>query len=163
MTDLAILADEVELAMPSRELDARIHCAVNGYAFHRMTPDFSGYVHDFPAPHGVIRDTIGISWPRYTRSLDDALALVPLYPPGFFPNEPEVRRWRWYVTQPGYDDGVYLDGRAVARVYHPLSSGGPPRFDGQGVEPAIALCAAALRALKSDRARPVIQLRGASK
>lgn len=70
---------------------------------------------------------------RYTASIDEAVMIVP---DGF----------RWEIDSIGYKLGVYQHGKARAVVMHPFSSGGDPRWVAFARTPALAICAAALRA-----------------
>lgn len=71
--------------------------------------------------------------PDFTGSIDAALRLVP-------PDH------SWWVAFPGYDHGVYQDGKTMAEIHSPLSSGGGPKWTAFGRGHAIAICIAGLRA-----------------
>jgi hypothetical protein len=51
----------------------------------------------------------------------------------------------WVLNHPGYDEGIYQDGKSAAIIYHPLSSGGPPYAKTFAWTPARAWLAAILR------------------
>lgn len=76
---------------------------------------------------------------RYTCDMNAAYQTIP----GFATEQV----WSFYVSNRGYKDGVYLDGKSYARVDHPMSSGGGPYFDGASkYSIAASICAAGLRA-----------------
>lgn len=71
-------------------------------------------------------------------TIEDAIAMIP--------KDDDGLPWRWRLSQPGYENGVYLDGKAKAEIHHPLSSGGGPRFIGIAETPADAMRQAAIKA-----------------
>lgn len=78
--------------------------------------------------------------PLFTTSIDAAYSLIPRNGYGGLDAV-----WRMYLTNVGYTNGVWLDGKAKAVVYHPFSSG-PESYVGIASTMARALAAAALRA-----------------
>lgn len=128
MTDLMGLAERCEKAEPSYELEADIHRAVTGQCPHSNCETAAG---DADGLMEVCRDC-GEEEPyhnvkRYSTSLDAAMTLVP-------------EKYRSRVT-------ALEDGRGAAWVWMPGYD--PSPWAGFIATPALALCAASLRALSS--------------
>jgi hypothetical protein len=120
MTDrttlLALAARCEQAAEPDRELDGAAWCAANGYPFVKW--DGAGVV--WRGADGSIRHYPASRVPFYTASLDAAVMLVP-------------EGWTWVMASYGN-----------ARAYQDQTAG--KSFIGENAKPALALCAAALRA-----------------
>lgn len=120
MTSLSELADAVEgLSEPSREMDARIVTTLCPGATVSEYVKGEGDDIVFHAEALGIRNKDCCPW--FTHSLDAALTLVP-----------EGQEW------------AYLDKRAIIRL-----PGSMAHEFGEAATPALALCAAALRARAS--------------
>jgi hypothetical protein len=52
---------------------------------------------------------------------------------------------RWNVAHPGYNEGIYQEGKTRVDIYHPLSSGGSPRQTAFGWTPSLAWIACILK------------------
>lgn len=157
MTDLEGLAKRVEaLTGPCRETDVRICLAVYGdrvFGFkgdwQRPVPGMlSGY-------HAAFAEVINVDdaipddvVPRYTASVDAALTLVPegWWLAGLSFNHADFRSSadrEWHAEIAGPVTWAVLDRHV----------GEEPQFEcegGNATTPALALCAAALRAQKGD-------------
>ena len=116
-TTLLALAERCEQAAgPDRELDARIECAVQGITFRKLLGTCA---------YRTSRGDIGLmNAKRYTAWIDAAVTLVP-------------EGHEWLRKSPG--------GMTVYRVPDDLKEWAQ-HIDGRGANPALALCAAALRA-----------------
>lgn len=117
------LIERIEAAGgPDRDLDWRIQKAlgIGDWPDIDMWPPFM--------PGSKFEKAI----PAYTASLDAAMTLVPTEP------FPEMRpgKWWWGVDSLGCDAHVAYENR----------DSGIPEYSAQGATPALALCAAALRA-----------------
>jgi hypothetical protein len=53
----------------------------------------------------------------------------------------------WFLSHPGYDDGVCQDGKTRAEIHHPVSSGGGPSWVAFAFSPARAWLACILRSM----------------
>lgn len=129
---------------PSRELDGLIYGAVNNLKRNGCTfiLDISGVEH-FQFEHPTLMHPSGpgalyvpggkVS--NFSESIDAALTLVP-------------EDWSsGYLSWPGYDNGV-LQNNARAEIHHIFSSGGGPREIAFASTLPLALCLAALRAMR---------------
>jgi hypothetical protein len=135
---LLALAERCEKATgPDRELDGQIDRLLN-------TRPSNGDYDEHENAIWSVKDTSGllIRWSgfacdsfcasAYTASLDAAVSLVPSKPfPGLRPGE-----WWWSVDSLGCD----------AHVAYENHDSGVPEYSGSATTPALALCAAALRA-----------------
>ena len=138
--ELNALADRVEgLTGPCRETDKAIYAAI-GNCNHERTK----YYHiedgnDFDGGFTCLdcgNDTYGAKQaPAYTASLDAAMALVPTE---MFP---DIRpgTWWWMIES--------WPGEATAHIAYENRDTGVPEYGGKAATPALALTAAALRAL----------------
>lgn len=111
---------------PDRRLDAEIACALVFHALRPARPDDHKDYHDGipPMPGDIWCPTGFLMAAGYTRSIDDALTLVP----------------------PGYDWSLFYDnGEAIAGCM-PASEDGCDTATTHAPTPALALCIAALRA-----------------
>ena len=110
-----------------REIDRAIGFALDGWRLGRMTgyDDADAII---TSDGDVFTDKPGGMYPSFTESLDTAIALVEK------------------VLPDGYDNGVYQDGKAGAHILHPniMSFFNIRAF---AATPALALCAALLKAL----------------
>lgn len=125
------LADRIEQADgPSRELDVEIFLTVLGDGW-RVQTDCALFPEQVQT--GRVQEVSGCGWrnsPAYTSSIDAALTLVPA-------------GWFWSITMRGEKRGEFhaCCVRQGPLVWH------------EGITPALALCAAALRALTEDKPR----------
>lgn len=139
MNDLKALLERVEKAEgPDRELDAAIYNALytdnyRPHAFHSFEQKFHA-VHRYHDGWLVGKDNSD-EWaenlPKFTASIDAAVALVEKMLPG----------WAW---------GVHVNPRAVGGFLAHVTERSPIRpmpNIGAAPTPALALCAALLRAL----------------
>jgi hypothetical protein len=120
---LLALAARCEAEAPSRELDAAIFEATSGARAYIKTMPFSA--------KNAPQDRMITGLPHYTRSLDDDVALIP-------------EGWAWFVEWIG---SPFVEGQA--RLWIPLQRTQHLRVEQVTAEaktPALALCAAALRA-----------------
>lgn len=109
----------------SRELDAAICWIAKPY------PQVAGKPEWRQLPHGPQQHVPTVA-PRYTTSLDAALALIP-------------ENWtRGLLTWPGYDNGT-LKSKTKAELHSVFSSGGGPREIGYAETLPLAICIAALK------------------
>ena len=119
------LADKIEaLEGPSKEVDAEI-AALNGYR-----------IVDEGAPIGRVcydKNRHGVPLPAYTKSLDAAMTLVPEGYDWF--KTPRLDRLPHMIVEPAHREGNPRD------YYH----------FGTAHTPALALCAAALRAREEKK------------
>lgn len=141
-SDLAALIQRVEAAEgPSRELDAEIACFLRGYTIHADTDPKAGwFAYWLGEPEGS--ECVNCrEWPAYTASLDAAASLVP--------------SGCLYMARTLWDGGgETASGCATVTQY----SAAPDRmwvwdYSGNAATPALALCAAALRARQAMEAR----------
>lgn len=139
--DLQELLARVEKAGgPDRELDARIFCAVNGYTFRSHRPDLGppptarAYVAYYEPKNG---EHPSAYCPAFTASLDAALALVERVLPTFTADLTIYRT-----------NGGEFKPHSLARLFCPYGEIQEHRGDARS--PALALLAAALRALISN-------------
>jgi hypothetical protein len=115
------LADRCEQAAgPDRKLDGAVWCAANGYPFVKW--DGAGAV--WRGADGSIQHRAAYRVPPYTASLETAIALVP-------------EGCEWLRKNP--------ESMTVYRVPDDLKEWAQHIY-GRGATPALALCAAALRA-----------------
>ena len=124
MTELARRCEDAE--GPSRELDAEIFIAVL-WPDHKLQTTCDLFPDEVRT--GRIQEPNGCGWmesPRYTSSLDAAMTLVP-------------EGWLWQVELIGHQTKGRI-GAAMAWLKHRQVE------HGQAATPALALCAAALRA-----------------
>lgn len=130
MTDLAKLADRIERAEgPSRELDAEIALAAGWTERVHGNPSFK--VRSCQDPTGKQYQHGLVAWaPRYTASIDAAMTLVP-----------EPAEWTLSVVN---------DEPCLVTIPAPGTMG--DAIHTLAATPALALCAAALRA----RAQPPV-------
>lgn len=137
------LAERIEaLEGACRDMDAVIFKAVGAplpkAAFGmdiELQPDpnsASGFV----MPVGELQ--VRYECPHYTASLDAAITLVPSQP------YPEIRpgQWWWVVEA--------REGCCDAHVVYENHDAGVPEFSGKAATPALAFCAAALRARSTE-------------
>jgi len=120
------LADACEKATgPDRELDARIACAVKFRDLRPARPDDFDGKYGF-SPGNIKVETGFLMADRYTASIDAALTLVP-------------DGYEWLLegeeTERHYPPSPWLYKAEVGSI-----------ATGEGSTPALALCAAALRA-----------------
>lgn len=153
MTDLSDLIARIEgEARGSRALDCLIAKQAGWFRYTRekgCTMKHGGWIapEDFrgtdsqgaPILDGLHGTTIHRDPPSFTRSLDAAVSLVP-----------EGWQGNGGLLWPGRDNGVWVN-HAKATLKHDLSSGGAPRVIAYAATPALALCAASLRARESER------------
>ena len=117
-TTLLALAERCEQAAgPDRALDAEILCAIHGFTIHKDSNPANGYFAFWEGEPEKSRCVNSSSWGRVTGSLDAAVTLVP-------------KDWAWCV----HDVGI----ASVMRASVVLKA--------TSATPALALCAAALRA-----------------
>jgi len=136
MSDLLALADEIERAAEgSRELDILIGDAVDlrvdecDLSF-RQSFEICGMeqmLRMAESHQNIWREAL----PRYTTSLDAALSLVP-------------EGWHWCACS---------DERPGFANVHQLVSGVGPANSAEAASPALALCAASLRAIHQGRSK----------
>lgn len=132
------LVDRLESSVkPSRELDGEIAKAIGWSTFM-----FGGAGLCWKTPDGEIEPVP----PRYTESIDSALKLVP---EGWYPDElsfPPERTTRRTPHPTPYWFSIYppIGHKAWERGY----------VDGRGSSPAIAICAAAMRARQAANSGP---------
>lgn len=116
---------------PDRELDCRILCADKNWHFRKMI------VPENNASHVSFRTSDGDKslyyTPKYTASVDAALTLVP---DGML----------WMVTNTGVDDPHKPDFSKATAVVADWRRSASEGGDRSAATPALALCAAALRA-----------------
>lgn len=152
MTDpatIASLADRIEkLTGPDREVDAEIHYDLLGWCRH-SNKKWTGAESDTGFD---CLDCGADSWgnkskrgqglydklPAYTASIDSAMTLVP-----------EGWKNNGAIRWPGYIGGAYQN-KAMVELHHDISSGGGPKAKAFAATPALALCAAALRAILQE-------------
>lgn len=126
MTDIPTLISMLEKAEAGgRELDAHLFAYVNGGRIHWISETSGELVWEKPIDGFWIRRPSHLKkMPRYSQSLDAAVALVARLLPG----------WNWWLGR---------IGRAAVDRKNPHS-----RFEAINPIPAIALCLAALKALE---------------
>lgn len=121
---------------PDREIDARIHCWRNGWAFERWPAQGEGTLGFFAREDGrVVRI---FDYPAFTASLDASLALVERLRPGAYV---ELSGPRKYLNIP-----TPVPNRWCAQIVEPGHRGG------WGATAPLALLAALLKALIAQRA-----------
>lgn len=122
-----------------RELDSEIDVALHGGEIEWRMANYT--MESYPCRKYVSPDHIGgfgfAPIPQYTSSMDAAYGTVPEY------GTPDI--WHIIIYNRGYKNGVYLDGKAMAIIHSPLSSGGGPYFEGVAHNIAQAISAAGLR------------------
>ena len=121
--ELLALAERCEKACEgSRELDAAIYETAIGLGMYESIYDRSGdlCIRDYPGEPGPEYRRL----PRYSTSLDAAMTLVPT----------------------GHDWSLFFDNGSALAGCMPSSEDGCDLTDVPGATPALALCAAALRA-----------------
>lgn len=117
---LAIVERCEKASEGSRELDARIAFVLDNRSIHVIV-DGDVLGRNNQPPH----DICIVGWaPSYTTSLDAAMTLVP----------------------PGHDWSLFSDNGAAMAGCMPASEDGCDWTDVPGATPALAICAAALRA-----------------
>jgi hypothetical protein len=135
MSRLQKLLDKIKNASgPSRELDAEI-ASVIGWKVYNYA--ISGPHVDLPEAYDLV-NAAQVPCPKWTESLDACDKLFRFMFPGY----------RRSLHNIAYLNGVYQgDGKEQAIIYHPLSSGGEPKFVGVAANGALAYLAAILTAL----------------
>lgn len=136
---LAALLERVEKAEgPDREIDAELWALAEGIIWYRIEGDaviaqhpkhFGGHEYF----HGLLEHTIL----RYTASIDAAVSLVEKVLPG----------WSWLLSSNGSAHMISPDFEAAEEEW--LENKGSTYAD-YGKTPALALCAALLRAVLAD-------------
>lgn len=128
------LATRVERASgPDHVLDAHIHCAVRGYTMHEDSDPSTGIFAFWTGEPWQSPCINCSSWSEVTASLDAALSLVP-------------EGWKWSLHSA--DDA----GKPCAYCVPNMGRLPWPEWvtDIDAATPALALCAAALRALAAE-------------
>jgi hypothetical protein len=129
-----------ECSSIDRELDAEIALAIFGGEIEWQIANYT--METYPTRKYVSNmHTRGFGHcavERFTSSIDDACYCIPA--------GGAYGRWKFYMTNAAYLDGVYQEEKAYARTDSPLSSGGGPYFIGLANTMAGAICAAGLRA-----------------
>jgi hypothetical protein len=131
-TTLLALAERCEQAAgPDRALDAEILCAIHGFTIHKDSNPANGYFAFWEGEPEKSRCVNSSSWDRLTGSLDAAVTLVP----------------EGYYWQAANGKRRHSEPQACADLF---VAHGPNRgdmsFTADAATPALALCAAALRA-----------------
>lgn len=129
-----------------RDIDCLIETTMLGGSIEYFQTQYTGEAYPM-RKYSSTMHTKGYGYdpiPKYTTSMDAASRLIPIGGLLEFGN-PQSQRWHWYLTNVGYNNGVWLEGKSKAVVYHPLSSG-PESYVGIASTPARAMAAAALRA-----------------
>ena len=144
--ELLKLAERVEaLSGPDREVDARIWCALNGKKYVSHWREYDGpntrveYIEP-PKRTPFASSTVALQW---TASLDAAMTLVPggengRWNAGKFNVDPNK-----CSAQVAIEDEIFIERGSLGR-------GIKVRASGTARTPALALCAAALRALAKE-------------
>lgn len=132
--ELLKLAERVEaLSGPDREVEARIWCALNGKKYVGHWREYDGpntrveYIEP-PKRTPLASSTVALRW---TASLDAAMTLVP-------------KGWAWSVLDRRTTGYSKPNGQCWTKEDRST-------LHGDAATPALALCAAALRALAKEK------------
>lgn len=118
---------------PSRELDAEF-ASIIGWKVYNYA--ISGPYVDIPEDYPYAEKHVPC--PQWTESLDECDKIFRFMLPGY----------RRSLHNIAYLNGVYQgDGKEQAIIYHPLSSGGDPKFVGVATNGALAYLSAIIGAL----------------